>query len=124
MQAVTEVLQTGLLLLVQSGHDWGGGPPWAGRDGGGFLGPWILVPFLFWIGLLVLVALVVRRLFPGRRRDGGTGAPRDSAEEILRERFARGEVSEGEYLRALGILRGETPADARGTDDRNDAQRL
>jgi putative membrane protein len=122
VQAVTEVLQTGL-LFVQSGHDWGGGPPWAGRDGGGFLGPWILVPFLFWIGLLVLVALVVRRLFPGRRRDGGTGAPRDSAEEILRERFARGEVSEGEYLRALGILRGETPANARGTDDRNDAQR-
>jgi putative membrane protein len=117
-----EVLQTGL-LLVQSGHDWGGGPPWAGRDGGGFLGPWIFVPLLFWIGLLVLVALVVRRLFPGRRRDGGTGPPRDSAEEILRERFARGEVSEAEYLRAIGILRGETPGNARGTDDRNDAQR-
>jgi putative membrane protein len=78
---------------------------------------------LFWIGLLVLVALVVRRLFPGRRRDGGTGPPRDSAEEILRERFARGEVSEAEYLRAIGILRGETPGNARGTDDRNDAQR-
>jgi putative membrane protein len=112
VHAVTEALQTGL-LFAQSGHDWGGGPPWAGRDDGGFLGPWILVPFLFWIGLLVLVALVVRRLFPERRGDGGTSAPRDSAEEILRERFARGEVSEGEYLRALAVLRGQAPADAR-----------
>ena len=84
----------------------------------------MLIPFLFWVGLLAFIAWILTRLFPRRRgRDGEAEPPRDSAEEILRERFARGEVSEGEYLRALGILRGETPANARGTDERNDAQR-
>ena len=78
----------------------------------------MLIPFLFWIGLLAFIAWILIRLFP--RRQGGNGearSPRDSAEEILRERFARGEVSEEEYLRALGILRGETPRDTREGDN-------
>jgi uncharacterized protein (DUF305 family) len=39
-------------------------------------------------------------------RTRGTGERRDPAQEILRERFARGEVSAEEYKHALGILRG------------------
>ncbi len=111
MHALTETLSAGL-LLVQSGHDWGGGPPWADGEDGMSFGPWVLVPFLFWIGLLVLVAWIVTRLFPRRRDGGGTGpASRDPAEEILRERFARGEISTDEYQRSLQILRGEIPHD-------------
>jgi putative membrane protein len=87
-------------LLIQ------GGPPWAGHDGGAFWGPWMLIPFLFWGGLLVLIALVVMRLFPRRSQDDRSETPRDSAEEILRERFARGEITAEEYERSLQILRG------------------
>jgi uncharacterized membrane protein len=73
----------------------------------------MLVPFLFWVGLVALVAWIVTRLFPRRRDGDGTGpANRDPAEDILRERFARGEMTEDEYLRALDILRGEAPRDA------------
>ena len=78
----------------------------------------MLIPFLFWVGLLAFIAWILTRLFPRRRgRDGEAASPRDSAEEILRERFARGEVSEGEYLRALEILRGETRREIRERDD-------
>ncbi len=119
MHTLTETLSAGL-LLVQSGHDWGGGgPPWADGDDGMSFGPWVLVPFLFWVGLLALVAWVVTRLFP-RRRDGGGTTSRDPAEEILRERFARGEISTDEYLRSLQILRGEIPHDIGSLDDERD----
>jgi uncharacterized membrane protein len=86
-------------LLIQDG------PPWAGHDGGAFWGPWMLIPFLFWGGLLILIAWVVMRVFPRRSEDDRLEAPRDSAEEILRERFARGDISAEEYERALEILR-------------------
>jgi putative membrane protein len=87
-------------LLIQDG------PPWAGHDGGAFWGPWMLIPFLFWGGLLILIAWVVVRVFPRRSEDDRLEAPRDSAEEILRERFARGDISAEEYERSLQILRG------------------
>ena len=68
----------------------------------------MLIPFLFWGGLLILIAWVVRRVFPRRSEDDRLEAPRDSAEEILRERFARGDISAEEYERSLEILRGGT----------------
>lgn len=80
----------------------------------------MLIPFLFWVGLLALVAWVVTRLFPRRRDGGATGtASRDPAEQILRERFARGEVTAEEYGRALEILRDEVPIDSRERGSRD-----
>ncbi len=90
-------------LLIQ------GGPPWAGHDGGAFWGPWMLIPFLFWGGLLILIAWVVMRVFPRRSEDDRLEAPRDSAEEILRERFARGDISAEEYEKAMKALRDTPP---------------
>ena len=69
-----------------------------------FLG--VLVAVVVWLGV---------RIFPKVRRNERLEAPRDAAEEILRERFARGEISAEEYQRSIKILRGE---DAReGPDD-------
>lgn len=118
MHTLTETLSAGL-LIVQSGHDWGGGPPWADGNDGVSFGPWVLLPFFFWIGLLTLVAWIVTRLFPRRRDGGGTGpaSRRDPAEEILRERFARGEITTEEYLRSLEILRGEIPPGLSNPED-------
>jgi uncharacterized membrane protein len=54
----------------------------------------MLIPFLFWVGLLALITWILTRLFPRRRGEGGeAGPPRDSTEEILRERFACGETT-------------------------------
>jgi len=82
-----------------------GGPPWAGHDGGSFWGPWILFPLLFWGGIVFLIAWTVTRIFPKGRGHDLSERPRDSAEEILRERFAHGEINAEEYERSLEILR-------------------
>ena len=83
----------------------------------------MLIPFLFWGGLLILIAWVVRRIFPRRSEDDRLEAPRDSAEEILRERFARGDISAEEYERALEILRGGTARRNREEDSSQESGR-
>ena len=75
-------------------------------DWGGFWWPFMLIPLLLWgVFLSLLVWFVVRVLSKGRRA-ARPGATTDSAEEILRERFARGEITAEEYERSLQILRG------------------
>ncbi len=81
---------------------------------------WMLIPLLFWGGLLALIAWAIVRIFPGQRAgDGGSprGGPRP-AEEILRERFARGEIDAREYEERLRVLRGETPTDHAASERR------
>jgi putative membrane protein len=109
---------------------WGHGPWGPGHWSGG---PWFLIGPLFWIGAVVAVALVTRRAGlwgPRRGRSGGwpwTGwgagsgwgdasqgtergaqqgtQQRMSAEDILADRFARGEIDEAEYQDRLSTLR-------------------
>jgi hypothetical protein len=54
-------------------------------------------------GFLVVAAWGVTRLLPSRR-----GERAGSAEKILRERFARGEISAEEYVKSYQVLH-ETP---------------
>ncbi|QIN84436.1 hypothetical protein GBA63_18645 [Rubrobacter tropicus] len=57
----------------------------------GWLG--MLIPLLFWVGLIALVIWAVARIVPnagsGRLHQG---VPTESAEDVLRERFARGQI--------------------------------
>ncbi len=55
-------------------------------------------------GLLAVAAWGGARVLPSRR-----GGRAGSAEEILRERFARGEISAEEYVKAYQVLH-ETPS--------------
>ncbi|MHB0869072.1 MAG: SHOCT domain-containing protein [Chloroflexota bacterium] len=55
----------------------------------------MLIGWLVWIGLIVLVVWGVASLFPTRREPG-----QDSALEILKQRFARGEISAAEFQQA------------------------
>jgi putative membrane protein len=70
---------------------------------------WMLIPLLFWGGLLALIAWAVVRLFPRVR---GGAEPREgsapTAEDTLRERFERGEIGAEEYEERMRVLRGGT----------------
>ncbi|MDP9440485.1 MAG: SHOCT domain-containing protein [Actinomycetota bacterium] len=68
--------------------------------GGGFV--MMFSGLVFWAAIVALVAWALVRFFPGVQ-----GAERDSAEEVLRGRFARGEIDAQEYERSLEVLRKE-----------------
>lgn len=109
MHSMTDIPgQIGVLatLLLQRGHDpldelWE---------------PEVLLLILFLGGLVAVVTWLVVRIFPKVRGDERPEAPRDSAEEILRERFARGEITAEEFQRSIEILRGENAREVRDGD--------
>ncbi|MGI9049665.1 MAG: SHOCT domain-containing protein [Rubrobacteraceae bacterium] len=74
--------------------------------GGGLWWLWMLVPLLMWVGLIALISWAALQFFPARHAEDRSEIPRDSAEETLRERFARGEIDAEEFERSLEILRG------------------
>lgn len=100
-----------LLLVLAGGSMFGMGPMMFGSGNGpggmmgGFGSWWVLVPILFWGGLLALVGWAVARMLP-KSGSRNSEPDRDNAEEVLRERFARGEVEAEEYERSLQVLRG------------------
>lgn len=59
---------------------------------------------LIWVGVIALVIWGVSSLFP---RGRATSEP--DAVEIVRRRYARGEISREEYLEAVETLRAEAP---------------
>jgi putative membrane protein len=76
---------------------WG----WGGMAWGG----WIFMA-LFWVVLIGLIVWAVAGLFPaGRRQDE---QPRQTPEEILDLRLARGEVSIEDYQEMRAELRGRS----------------
>ena len=75
---------------------WGGFPgstavgPWA-ADGWGWLG--VIIPAIFWLGLLALLFWAATRLVGGRR----PAAPLSEALTILQARYVRGELTKAQY---------------------------
>ncbi len=67
----------------------------------------VLVPTAL---VLLAAAAVARR--PGAERRGRS--PDRSAEQVLAERFARGEIDDEEYRRRLAVLRGGPQPGSRG----------
>jgi putative membrane protein len=84
------------------GNGWGMGWMW-------FIGPLILA------GIVLLVVVLLRGNVTGGPGGGGELRPpgrprgeRSRAQEILDERYARGEITDEEYRDRLRHLRGET----------------
>jgi putative membrane protein len=67
----------------------------------GFGGLWMIVPLLFWVGVIALAVWGVSSLFPSRAEAGQV-----TALEILKRRYARGEISTAEFHQAKQDLAG------------------
>lgn len=81
---------------------------WGNGYGMGWLGLLIglVMMLVFWGGLITLAVLVVRALRDGRGAGRhGAHAESTSAEGILAERFARGELDEQAYRHQREVLR-------------------
>jgi putative membrane protein len=66
----------------------------------------MLIQLLFWGGILALMAWAITRIFPSQRGGEQPETREDSAEELLRQRFARGEIDAEEYEERRRILSG------------------
>jgi putative membrane protein len=81
---------------------------WYGGNGWGW-GGWMLMAVgmvLFWALVITAVILAIRYLTGSRGADAslrGSGPTR--AEDVLAERFARGEIDDDEYRQRLALLR-------------------
>ena len=85
-----------MMMMMDDGH-WG----W---------GSWILTTgttIVFWALVITAVVLLARYLLSLSRRPTGTprAAGASNAEQVLAERYARGEIDDEEYQRRLGLLR-------------------
>ena len=69
--------------------------------GMGWLG--LLMMALFWVGVILLVVWGLSNAFPGRRQPA-----EPDAEEILKRRYAKGEISREEYMQANETLLAST----------------
>lgn len=81
-----------------SGWDMHGGLGWGG---------WVLmvIAVLLLVALVVAVVIALLRMASTGPQPGAGGARRSRAEEVLDERFARGEIDEEEYQRRRAVLR-------------------
>lgn len=70
---------------------WDGPYGWGGMMLGGGL-----AMIVFWGGIILLVVLLARWIGGGPRQ-GESHPPRQTALEILQERYARGEIDKAEY---------------------------
>lgn len=71
----------------------------------GFGGLGMIVSLLFWVGLVVLGVWAAARLLPSQRASG-----QDTAMDVLKRRYAGGEISAAEYQ--------QTRRDLTGPEDR------
>ncbi len=78
------------LAAQGTGRDWG----WMHGMMDGWWGVGLIM-MLFWIGILVLIGVLILRLLEGR--DLSERSTEESALEILKRRYARGEMDREEF---------------------------
>ena len=87
----------GEFLAQRRGYEWGHGPGMmSGGYGMGWFGP--IIMFAFWIAVIVGIALLIRWLIVSTRASGPKTHSEDSALEILKRRYAGGEIDKEEFL--------------------------
>ena len=80
-------------LAQWRGYDWGHGPGMMGGYGMGWFGGIIMVAF--WIAVVVGIIFLIRWLVLSAK--GGGSGSEESALEILKKRYARGEIDKKEF---------------------------
>jgi putative membrane protein len=84
------------ILAQWRGYDWGHGPGMMGWGYGiGWFG-WIIT-VVFWIAVIVGIVLLIRWMIVSTKTTGHGPGSGESALEILKKRYARGEIDKEEF---------------------------
>ncbi|MBU0675458.1 MAG: SHOCT domain-containing protein [Proteobacteria bacterium] len=75
-----------------------------GDYGMGFGSGMGLFMLLFWLLIVLGIFMLVKALLGAGKKEDGLGTP-ETAEEILKKRYARGEIKEDEFRKMLDNLR-------------------
>lgn len=86
---------------------WNGDGGWADSGGGYVL--MILGMLVFWGAIIAAFAFVLRQPSRQDRSAGGMVPAHRTAQQVLAERFARGEIDETEFASRLATLHGQSP---------------
>lgn len=99
--ALTPVVALASDVVAHPGWGWQGGPGWL----------FLLIPVLWFVLFVVVIALIGRRWRHGGPPWAGArqAAPSAAAEAVLAQRFANGDVDEVEYRARLEVLRATRP---------------
>lgn len=76
---------------------WGMGPGTMGGYGHGMGWFGTIIMIVFWVLVIVGIVFLIRWLSASTRSEGRGVRPEDSALEILRRRYARGEIKKEEF---------------------------
>jgi putative membrane protein len=84
-------------LAQQRGYDgWGMGPGMMGNWGMGWFG--MIFMMIFWVLVIVGLVFLIKWLIQSSRSGDGTASRgRSTALDILKERYARGEIDKAEF---------------------------
>ncbi len=80
----------GISLAQWRNYDQGFGPGMWGWRMMGFMGPFMMI--VFWIVIIVVIVLIVRWV-----KSSAGHAPGESALDILKKRYAKGEITKEEF---------------------------
>jgi len=86
----------GDIVTQWRGYEWGHGP---GMMGWGYGMGWfgMIIMAAFWIAVIVGIIFLIRWLVLSTRASGNKVHLEDSALEILKKRYARGEINKEEF---------------------------
>lgn len=97
------------IILVVLGVDYAVAQPWNGMMGGfggGMMdgygygmgyGTWGILGLIFWVLVIIGLVLLIKYLWEGGGIGGGAKREQESALEILKRRYARGEINKEEF---------------------------
>lgn len=67
---------------------------------------WGIIMMITWVLLIVVIVYVLMKLVQGSNNTDKSQNSRDEALEILKQRYAKGELSDEEYQQKKKILKG------------------
>jgi putative membrane protein len=86
----------GNALAQWRGYGWEHGP---GMMGGGYGGSWLggILMVIFWIAVIIGIIFLIRWLVQSTGSGGHGARSEESAVDILKKRYARGEIDKKEF---------------------------